>query len=100
MDVRPITVLAGGVCAARFLQGLLDVVDADDVTIVGNVADDLQLFGLHISPDLDTVLYTLTGWIDESRGWGVRGDSARALERARDLGADTWFWLGDVDLGL
>jgi LPPG:FO 2-phospho-L-lactate transferase len=100
MDVRPITVLAGGVGAARFLQGLLDVVDPDDVTIVGNVGDDLELFGLHISPDLDTVLYTLTGWIDESRGWGVRGDSARALERARDLGADAWFWLGDLDIGL
>jgi LPPG:FO 2-phospho-L-lactate transferase len=53
-----------------------------------------------VSPDLDTVLYTLTGEIDEARGWGVRGDSSRALERARALGADAWFWLGDLDIGL
>jgi len=53
-----------------------------------------------VSPDLDTVLYTLTGWIDEDKGWGVRGDSDRALERARALGADAWFWLGDLDIGL
>jgi LPPG:FO 2-phospho-L-lactate transferase len=53
-----------------------------------------------VSPDLDTVLYTLTGWIDEDKGWGVRGDSDRALEQARELGADAWFWLGDLDIGL
>ena len=82
MDVRPITVLAGGVGAARFLQGLLSVVPAEDVAIIGNVGDDLEVAGLHVSPDLDTVLYTLTGWIDEKRGWGVRGDSDRALDRA------------------
>ena len=86
MDVRPITVLAGGVGAARFLQGVVDVVPATDVTAIGNVGDDLEIYGLHVSPDLDTVLYTLTGWIDEQKGWGVRGDSARALERARELG--------------
>jgi LPPG:FO 2-phospho-L-lactate transferase len=100
MEVRPITVLAGGVGAARFLQGLLSVVPAEDVAIVGNVGDDLEVAGLHVSPDLDTVLYTLTGWIDEKRGWGVRGDSDRALERARSLGAEAWFWLGDLDIGL
>jgi LPPG:FO 2-phospho-L-lactate transferase len=99
-ELRPVTVLAGGVGGARFLQGLLDVVPARDVTVVGNVGDDLEIYGLHVSPDLDTVLYTLTGWIDEQRGWGIRGDSDRALERARSLGAETWFWLGDVDLGL
>lgn len=100
MDVRPITVLAGGVGAARFLQGVVDVVPATDVAAVGNVGDDLEIYGLHVSPDLDTVLYTLTGWIDEQKGWGVRGDSARALERARELGAPAWFWLGDLDIGL
>ncbi len=100
MDVRPITVLAGGVGAARFLQGVVDVAPATDVTVVGNVGDDLEIYGLHVSPDLDTVLYTLTGWIDEHKGWGVRGDSARALERARELGAPAWFWLGDLDIGL
>ena len=100
MSTRPITVLSGGVGAARFLQGVIDVVPATDVTAIGNVGDDLEIYGLHVSPDLDTVLYTLTGWIDEQKGWGVRGDSSRALDRARDLGAPAWFWLGDLDIGL
>jgi LPPG:FO 2-phospho-L-lactate transferase len=95
-----VTVLAGGVGGARFLQGLVDVVDPAAVTIVGNVGDDLEPYGLHVSPDLDTVLYTLTGRIDPDRGWGVAGDTPRALEQARALGADAWFWLGDLDLGL
>jgi LPPG:FO 2-phospho-L-lactate transferase len=100
MSHRRVTVLAGGVGGARFLQGLVEVVDPAAVTIVGNVGDDLEPYGLHVSPDLDTVLYTLTGRIDPERGWGVRGDTARALEQARTLGADAWFWLGDLDLGL
>ena len=95
-----VTVLTGGVGGARFLQGLVEVVDPGAVTIVGNVGDDLEPYGLHVSPDLDTVLYTLTGRIDPDRGWGVRGDTPRALEQARMLGADAWFWLGDLDLGL
>lgn len=95
-----VTVLAGGVGGARFLQGLVEVVDPAAVTIVGNVGDDLEPYGLHVSPDLDTVLYTLTGRIDPDRGWGVAGDTPRALEQARALGADAWFWLGDLDLGL
>src|SRR3954452_4461949 len=94
MPDSPITVLAGGVGGARFLQGVVDVVPPADVVVVGNVGDDVEPHGLHVSPDLDTVLYTLTGWIDEDKGWGVRGDSDRALERARELGADAWFWLG------
>jgi len=100
MSDAPITVLAGGVGGARFLQGLLDIVASSDVVIIGNVGDDVEPHGLHVSPDLDTVLYTLTGWIDEEKGWGVRGDSDRALERARELGAEAWFWLGDLDIGL
>src|SRR6478609_4612782 len=96
----PITVLAGGVGGARLLQGMVEVVPAGDVVVVGNVGDDVEPHGLHVSPDLDTVLYTLTGWIDEDKGWGVRGDSDRALARARALGADAWFWLGDLDIGL
>jgi LPPG:FO 2-phospho-L-lactate transferase len=100
MHDSPITVLAGGVGGARFLQGVVAVVPAADVVVVGNVGDDVEPHGLHVSPDLDTVLYTLTGWIDEDKGWGVRGDSDRALERARSLGADAWFWLGDLDIGL
>jgi len=100
MPDSPITVLAGGVGGARFLQGVVEVVPGADVVVVGNVGDDVEPHGLHVSPDLDTVLYTLTGWIDEDKGWGVRGDSDRALERARALGADAWFWLGDLDIGL
>ena len=98
--MQPIVVLAGGVGAARFLQGVIAAMPVRDLTIVGNVGDDTEVAGLHVSPDLDTVLYTLTGQIDEERGWGVRGDSARALERARSLGHDAWFWLGDLDIGL
>jgi LPPG:FO 2-phospho-L-lactate transferase len=97
---QPIVVLAGGVGAARFLQGVTACLPVRDLTIIGNVGDDTDIAGLHVSPDLDTVMYTLTGEIDEDRGWGVRDDSARALERARSLGADAWFWLGDLDLGL
>jgi LPPG:FO 2-phospho-L-lactate transferase len=97
---QPVVVLAGGVGAARFLQGVTACLPVRDLTIVGNVGDDTDIVGLHVSPDLDTVLYTLTGEIDEDQGWGVRRDSARALERARSLGADAWFWLGDLDLGL
>jgi LPPG:FO 2-phospho-L-lactate transferase len=100
MADRRVTVLAGGVGGARFLQGLIEVVDPAAVTIVGNVGDDLEPYGLHVSPDLDTVLYTLTGRIDAEKGWGVRGDTPRALEQARALGAEAWFWLGDLDLGL
>jgi LPPG:FO 2-phospho-L-lactate transferase len=99
MDAR-LTVIAGGVGAARFLQGVLAVVPPESVTILGNVGDDLEMYGLHVSPDLDTVLYTLTGQIDEDKGWGVRGDTSRALDRARELGAPAWFWLGDLDIGL
>src|SRR5919204_235926 len=68
MDARPVTVLAGGVGAARFLQGVVDVVAPERVVAIGNVGDDVERHGLHVSPDLDTVLYTLTGWIDEIAG--------------------------------
>jgi LPPG:FO 2-phospho-L-lactate transferase len=97
---QPIVVLAGGVGAARFLHGLTACLAVRDLTIIGNVGDDTEIAGLHVSPDLDTVMYTLTSEIDEDRGWGVRDDSARALERARSLGMNAWFWLGDLDLGL
>src|ERR1700749_730680 len=100
MAATPVTVLSGGVGAARFLQGGTAVVPPSNVTAVGNVGDDLEIYGLHVSPDLDTVLYTLSGWNDEQKGWGVRGDSARALERARELGAAAWFGLAPLDSGL
>jgi LPPG:FO 2-phospho-L-lactate transferase len=70
------------------------------VAVIGNVGDDLEVFGLHVSPDIDTVLYTLGGLADEERGWGRAGESWNALEAARELGAEAWFQLGDRDIGL
>lgn len=93
-----ICVLAGGVGAARFLAGLLEVHPADDVVVVANVGDDLELHGLHISPDLDTVTYTLAGAIDPERGWGLADESWRAMDALSRYG-EAWFNLGDRDLG-
>jgi LPPG:FO 2-phospho-L-lactate transferase len=95
-----VAVLSGGVGGARFLRGLVDVVDPVDVTIVGNVGDDLEVLGLHISPDLDSILYTLTGVADEHRGWGRADETWRALATVAELGGESWFQLGDRDLGL
>jgi LPPG:FO 2-phospho-L-lactate transferase len=95
-----VAVLSGGVGGARFLRGLVGVIPPSDVTIVGNVADDLQVLGLHVSPDLDSILYTLTGRSDDERGWGRADESWRALETVGELGGDDWFRLGDRDLGL
>jgi len=95
-----VAVLSGGVGGARFVQGLLDVVEPSGVTVVGNVGDDLEVAGLHVSPDLDTLLYTLGGVADEERGWGRAGETWNARDVAAELGAETWFQLGDRDLGL
>jgi LPPG:FO 2-phospho-L-lactate transferase len=95
-----VTVLSGGVGGARFVQGLLDAIDPAGVTVIGNVGDDLEVFGLHVSPDLDTLLYTLGGVADEERGWGRADETWNALETAGELGAEAWFQLGDRDLGL
>jgi LPPG:FO 2-phospho-L-lactate transferase len=95
-----ITVLAGGVGGARFARGLLACVPAADVTIVGNVGDDLEHWGLSISPDLDTLLYTLTGRIHPEQGWGVAGDTREAMAVVAELGGVDWFILGDRDIGL
>lgn len=102
-----ITVLCGGVGAARFLTGAVQVADPESITAVVNTADDAVINGLHISPDLDTVVYTLAGAIDPERGWGLDGETWRAIEaleryaRSRPPGsaaAATWFRLGDGDL--
>jgi LPPG:FO 2-phospho-L-lactate transferase len=85
---------------ARFLRGLVAVVDPGNVSIVGNVSDDIELLGLHVSPDLDSVLYTLTGRSDEEKGWGRADESWHALETVSELGGEDWFRLGDRDLGL
>ncbi|WP_454041014.1 2-phospho-L-lactate transferase [Cellulosimicrobium sp. Marseille-Q8652] len=91
-----VTVLAGGVGGARLAHGL-DRAGAD-LTVVVNVGDDVELHGLAISPDLDTVTYTLAGLADEERGWGVVGETYATLEAMGRLGEDTWFTLGDKDL--
>jgi len=93
-----ITALAGGVGAARFLQGLVGLVPEEELTVIVNTGDDIELFGLHISPDLDIVMYTLAGIVDEEKGWGVKGDTFRCLEVLRKYGHETWFRLGDRDL--
>jgi LPPG:FO 2-phospho-L-lactate transferase len=95
-----VVVLSGGVGGARFLRGVLSVVESGNVSIVGNVADDIELLGLRVSPDLDSILYTLTGRSDEGRGWGRADESWRALETVTELGGEDWFRLGDRDLGL
>lgn len=91
-------VLAGGVGAARFLAGLVRVTDPATVTAVVNVGDDLVLHGLHISPDLDTVTYTLAGAINPDTGWGLTGESWAAMEQLERYGGAAWFRLGDRDL--
>ena len=93
-----VVALAGGVGAARFLDGLTRAIPPQRVFIIGNTGDDAEIHGLHVSPDLDTVMYTLAGIANPERGWGIRGDSFRCLEALGRLGADTWFQLGDVDL--
>jgi LPPG:FO 2-phospho-L-lactate transferase len=95
-----IAVLSGGVGGARFLRGLCAVTDPAGVTIVGNVGDDLEVLGLRVSPDLDSILYTLCGLADEERGWGRADESWRALDTVASLGGDAWFRVGDRDLGL
>ena len=91
--------LSGGVGGAKLARGLYDVLGSD-LTVVGNVGDDLEVLGLHVSPDLDSVLYALAGLNDEGRGWGRAGETWRTLESAREWGGDAWFQLGDLDLGL
>ena len=94
-----IVTLAGGVGAARMLAGLVQVVDPGELTAVVNVGDDLVLHGLHISPDLDTVTYTLAGAINTETGWGLTGETWQARAMLERYGGVSWFGLGDRDLG-
>ena len=94
-----VVVLAGGLGGSRLARALAEAIDPAELTIVGNVGDDVEVLGLHVSPDLDTILYTLTGRLDESEGWGRAGETWNALETAAELGGETWFRLGDRDLG-
>lgn len=93
-----ITALAGGVGAARFLTGLVRVIPEEELTVIVNTGDDIEFYGLHISPDIDIVAYTLAGIVDEEKGWGLRGDTFRCLKTLAGYGYETWFNLGDKDL--
>jgi LPPG:FO 2-phospho-L-lactate transferase len=92
-----VVVLAGGVGAARFLRGVVQLVPAESLTVVVNTGDDCVFYGVHVSPDLDIVTYTLAGRIDPERGFGLAGDRFDLIERLRALGHETWFRLGDAD---
>jgi LPPG:FO 2-phospho-L-lactate transferase len=94
-----LTVLCGGVGAARLLSGLVDVVDPASITAIVNVADDLRVHGLYVAPDLDTVTYTLAGLHNQATGWGVDHETWRVMDELAALGGPTWFRLGDRDLG-
>lgn len=93
-----LTALAGGVGAARFLRGLVDVVDPTDIRVVVNTGDDDIFLGLHVSPDLDSVTYTLAGASNPTTGWGLADESFRAMDALERYGTPTWFRLGDRDL--
>jgi LPPG:FO 2-phospho-L-lactate transferase len=95
-----IVALAGGVGAARFLDGLVHVHPPAEICVIGNTGDDAEMHGLHISPDLDTVVYTLAGMANPVHGWGIAGDTFHCLEALGKLNAETWFQLGDRDLAL
>jgi LPPG:FO 2-phospho-L-lactate transferase len=94
-----VTLLAGGVGGAKMAEGLA-ALEGVELTIIGNIADDEQFHGLWVSPDIDTVTYTLAGMIDRSQGWGVADEGLRALGVLETLGEHTWMTLGDKDLGL
>lgn len=93
-----IVVLAGGVGAARFLQGLVQVVPQNRLTVIVNTGDDRDFYGLHVSPDIDIVTYTLAGLVDETHGWGIRNDTYNTMQQLTHYGNEDWFLLGDRDL--
>ncbi len=93
-----IVVFTGGTGGTKLVQGLQQVVAPEELTVVVNTGDDLEWWGLHVSPDVDSVLYGLAGLLSGDRGWGVEGDSFRCLERMKQLGQASWFSLGDLDL--
>ena len=95
-----VVLLSGGGGGARFARGLASSVEPGELTVVGNVGDDLEILGLHVSPDLDSLLYTLADLIDDRRGWGRAEESWNALQAAADWGGEGWFRLGDRDVGL
>jgi LPPG:FO 2-phospho-L-lactate transferase len=95
-----ITALAGGTGAVKLLRALYQIIPAQDLTVIANTGDDLQLWGLSISPDVDTITYALAGLLDEAKGWGVQGDTFSCRAMMGKLGEPTFFALGDRDLAL
>jgi LPPG:FO 2-phospho-L-lactate transferase len=95
-----VVLLSGGGGGARFARGLAAALEPGELTVVGNVGDDVEILGLHVSPDLDSLLYTLADLIDDERGWGRSGETWNALESAAAWGGEDWFRTGDRDLGL
>ena len=93
-----ITALAGGVGGAKLAQGLAKVLNPDDLVIIVNTGDDFQYLGFHISPDVDTVCYTLAGWANDSTGWGLRDETFNVFKMIHQLNGPDWFKLGDKDL--
>ncbi|MGH2632233.1 MAG: 2-phospho-L-lactate transferase [Tepidiformaceae bacterium] len=95
-----ITVFAGGVGASRFLQGLVQVVDPAGISVISNTGDDVDMFGLRVSPDTDIVIYSLAGAINPETGWGLSGDSFAVVDQLQRFGYERWFNLGDKDLAM
>ena len=93
-----VVVLSGGVGGARFLEGLIQIVPQENVVVIGNTGDDEEFYGLHVSPDLDIVLYTLAGVVNQAQGWGFQNETYQTMEQLTKLGNDNWFQLGDKDL--
>jgi LPPG:FO 2-phospho-L-lactate transferase len=93
-----VTAIAGGTGAAKLLRGLVVCLGPRNLTVIGNTGDDTEIWGLHVSPDLDTITYALAGRLDTERGWGLAGETFRCLGAMAELGAETWFNLGDRDL--
>jgi LPPG:FO 2-phospho-L-lactate transferase len=93
-----IVALAGGVGAAKLLTGMARVVDEKDLTVIVNTGDDIELHGLHISPDVDIAAYSLAGIVDEQKGWGMKGDTFNCLQALKVFSGEEWFNLGDKDL--
>src|SRR4030088_153185 len=95
-----ICVLTGGTGGAKFVDGLRQVMPAEDITLIVNTGDDLMWWGLYVSPDIDSITYVLSGMLSRERGWGVKGDTFLCLQAMGQLGEPTWFHTGDRGLAV